>query len=891
MAAISTIYFLCFHYITLFSCIQALDEKPISSDEQTTPLFIPRLNLGVLFSTHSILDNSNTYWYHIFKIDLLKSPPLPTVPLSSVCMNMPQLTQINVKFSICSLYELLIETYSQQANYLHADIDTNIDTVKTLLASHKHNLAERTRRGLFDFVGKSFKFLFGTATSSDINKFVSVATVLDDRVKNVEMKHNKLISDFVSYIDIKNRQNKQLTEAIEINYNRTEILSKDIQSTTKYMASLAHTVKDELQNIYNVFFLYNKFLITHVSLIDQRLAALHHMQIQSIEFLQSIQLLLTGKISPRLITQLQVKKLYKIISKHLQKNYPSFVITNPDINNFYDSPNYLFYAIDKHLYIQVKIPLSSYNAIFEVYKIISVPLPLNNNQSLHMYTSYELPSLLALSVDKNYYIDLSNEQYETCIGTPIRHCSHNIAIQTTSRPSCAVAIFMNQFNKISSICKSTLSLHTNLPQQIYSLGGNTYFVTGTQDAEAWTLNCEKPHLPSFPSCTLCTIHIPCSCSLHSTNFIIAKSLHTCDKETISSTSPTTQFHFNYNFLSNWVYNDTVLNSITAYSYLNYTPNIQLPPVLSDMPILPTHAFLENQEIKLDMKKIVNSLHDDTVEPNQALRSIFPHVFDKQSYSNSSTLSNIIHYIFHAFTIILIATIVILFLRVRHLTTLILATTAHTAIPLTDAFVLTPQLPNKQVTVNYIEFPATAFYIGCFILTFIMFIMLIFFLNSLKRYKEFLFAPMKYFFNRKSLLHTDILLECCSQTQMVILHLTTIPAHHSQLVIENPTLLIHNLISNCCSSYLRLNWNTTKLSIPGKFSNIALPEFLHIPMTCVNLTKQIVNDPSLNLTLLVGSNGYYHPTSVTNHNGYANRANHRLSRLMPAHAEEEIQILS
>ena len=88
------------------------------------------------------------------------------------------------------------------------------------------------------------------------------------------------------------------------------------------MASLAHTVKDELQNKYKVIFLYNKFLMTHVSLIDQRLAALHHMQIQTIEFLQSIQLLLTGKISSRLIAQLKIKKLHKIISKHLQKNYP-----------------------------------------------------------------------------------------------------------------------------------------------------------------------------------------------------------------------------------------------------------------------------------------------------------------------------------------------------------------------------------------------------------------------------------------------------------------------------------------------------------------------------------------------------------------------------------------
>ena len=42
--------------------------------------------------------------------------------------------------------------------------------------------------------------------------------------------------------------------------------------------------------------------------------------------------------------------------------------------SYQSPPNYLFYTIDKHLYIQVKIPLSSYNAMFEVYKIISVPV-------------------------------------------------------------------------------------------------------------------------------------------------------------------------------------------------------------------------------------------------------------------------------------------------------------------------------------------------------------------------------------------------------------------------------------------------------------------------------------------------------------------------------------
>ena len=854
--------FLSLFFFNTFS--KAYNEEPLISDEQSSPLFITRPNLGVLFSPHSLLDNSNTYWYHVFKIDLLKSPSEPP-PIHNTCTQDSSNYKVQMTLDICTLYDLLFDTYRQQSKYLQADIETNIKTSKTLLQAHKHTLVNRKRRGLIDIVGEGMKFLFGTATYQDINKFVTLASTLDDKFSDVETKHNNLVTDFTSFVDVQNRLHKRLLDKIDLNYNRTEILSKTLNDLTSYVELIKQGNQQELRNYFDN---YNKYLVTYTTLIDQRLAPLHYIQIQTIEFLQSVQLLLSGKISPRLISQLQVKKLYRNVKKQLQKNYPNFVITNADINNFYDTPNYLFYTIERHLYIQVKIPLSSYNAIYEVYKIISIPLPLNDNQSAHMYTTYKLPPLVAISVDKTYYIDLTQDQYELCKGDPIRHCSMNIPIQTIQQPSCAVAIFLNQMDKIAKLCDSTLSLHKILPQQIYSLGDNTYFITGTQDVDPWTLNCDTPHLPSLPSCTLCTIHLPCSCSLHSKNFIIAKSLHSCNKDSISSNTPSTQFQLNFNFLSNWLYNNSVLDKIVVHSYLNDTPNIQLPSILSVLPTLLAHTILEDREIKLDMKRVVNSLQHDYSEQNQGLKSIFPHIYESDSSTFSSSIpNNIINYIFHALTILLLIIIFFLFVKIRNLTALI-GIVSHQTVK-TNAFVLTPNLPNKQVSISYLEFPTGAYYTGCLVLTIIAITLMCLLINYLRRYKEFLCKPMKYFFNKNSNLRTDILLECSTQSKIVIIHLISIPVHHSKIVIENPELTIYNLISNCCNAYLRMNWEHTRISVLGKYANITLPDFLKVPYTCINLTKNIINDPQIHLELLIGCYGYYQ-TAIIVKNYHTNR---------------------
>ena len=136
--------------------------------------------------------------------------------------------------------------------------------------------------------------------------------------------------------------------------------------------------------------------------------------IQVIEFLQAVQFLFAGKISPKFIKPDTITQLYADINRNLQKKYPSFFLTNDDLSAFYNIPFFLFYAIGNHLYIQVKLPLSSYPSTFKAYKVQSIPLPIHNNQTTTYTEYFNLPAYLAVSLDSLYYMELTDDQYHAC---------------------------------------------------------------------------------------------------------------------------------------------------------------------------------------------------------------------------------------------------------------------------------------------------------------------------------------------------------------------------------------------------------------------------------------------------------------------------------------------
>ena len=106
--------------------------------------------------------------------------------------------------------------------------------------------------------------------------------------------------------------------------------------------------------------LYATSLITYIPKINQRIAALTLLQAQALVYLNDIELLITGKISLHMLPLTQIQDIFTMITERLTDDHSSILKTNPDLTHFYSIPNFLFYASEKYVCLQLRIPLSAY---------------------------------------------------------------------------------------------------------------------------------------------------------------------------------------------------------------------------------------------------------------------------------------------------------------------------------------------------------------------------------------------------------------------------------------------------------------------------------------------------------------------------------------------------
>ena len=164
------------------------------------------------------------------------------------------------------------------------------------------------------------------------------------------------------------------------------------------------------------------------------------------------------------------------------------------------------------------------------------------------------------------------------------------------------------------------------------------------------------------------------------------------------------------------------------------------------------------------------------------------------------------------------------------------------------------IQNKPISINYIEFPTSEFYVGASILTFLIIIITMLLITQLYKKRKYLCKPFKYFSSPR--IQTHILIELMSPKGSVMLEVTKLPCHWTQIQITNPSITLLSIIGVYCQTYLRVNWHTTSLAITHKFSNIMLHELIPVPSSLKALTTHITNDNNLKTFIFIGSSGIY-----------------------------------
>jgi hypothetical protein len=816
----------------------------ITTITEDNDYFIARLNHGALFRVHSILDNSNSFWRHIYRLRLPQIPEKPPI-MSNPCTHTSTTITLSAftNFNLCDLYDELIDSYNKQSAILYDDIIRNMNAIYSYM--HVPQDTTRTKRGLFNFVGDAYKFLFGLSTTSDYERLLTVIHQLNQQSNSFATVTNAIKDELLSHVKLQERQSKFTLEKITINYNNTKVLANEVLELTKAYNNMSIDFR-------NFEYLLSHFIRTLIVLQNQRITSLQFIQSDSIELLSAFEVLAENRISPRLVSPQKLEKLFKQISRILDKEYPQFFISNPKVHSVYDGSTVLHFIDDQFVYIQISVPLTSYDSTFRIYEIYKLMNPISHNVS-NVYTQLKnLPEFFAISLNKEFYMELSLDELNACPGLDIRHCSQNLPIQKISKQSCAISLFLNNIGDINKYCPSNtiFSNSKTLQDTIIPLGGSSYYISlpHYDFNMKWTLTCPSTTKIIDP-CNWCLIKIPCQCSLVTPISDIAPSMQSCSNVTSHSDLEIT-YPINLPFLTAFLYNQTILGKFESNSMLSSIPQIEIPHTLQL--IVQPNITDEEELIKIDTKKLVERLKQQNVIHLNPIDDALARIQD--TYALFPPWIHWIHFFFHALLILTIIALVMLTLKIRSLAGLLLLSAVTSPMRTTTAFIIQSPMQPQQISINYLELPTIPLYIGAVILSLLVFTTFILFCKQLYARCAFYISPMKYFVTKRT--ETKILLELISQSSFVVLEVAVLPGHWSHINIENANITIHSFLGGCTNKFLRVDWHNTKVTVAQRLHNIILPQLIPVPWTVTNLTQQITTAPNLKLFLLFGNAGHY-----------------------------------
>lgn len=336
-------------------CLTSVCATDISSQH------IQRINYGVVFEKVNDLYLGQEHWLHTFQIPLPKK-----IHLQELYCNMPQCkTAGHIIKSLNSLRMQCMASVNSTVHHIHELIPTT-----ELPAAKRYIGMSRSKRGLFDFVGKISKSLFGTATSDDIATLQRHMQTLNNN--NIQLAKAMAHQDqhLSSFIDAVDKRFNNVMSAILKNHQDAVALS-----------DLAHRSMDALDH---EFIILTQLIIKQTNVSAQLEKELEHIKL-------GLHDLVKGKLSPFLLTPHILRSSILQVQDIITNNFPHFHVANKDPLYYYSRGEFLFTRRHSHLYLTLKIPISPFQQPMTMYRVYSYPVPVNSSSN-HATQLIDLPS-------------------------------------------------------------------------------------------------------------------------------------------------------------------------------------------------------------------------------------------------------------------------------------------------------------------------------------------------------------------------------------------------------------------------------------------------------------------------------------------------------------------
>lgn len=175
------------------------------------------------------------------------------------------------------------------------------------------------------------------------------------------------------------------------------------------------------------------------------------------------------------------------------------------------------------LYLTLKIPISYSQDSLTLYKVVSVPVPINDT-SKHATQLLDVQDYFAITCTPNqqFYVQLSESVVSSCKGTHHKHCYVNVPLDPVTKDSCLLALYANNKNSIQQFCNFRF-VHDVIVPKVVELKFNKVLL---YDSPILSMECNGSH-KMIHGCNFCIFDLPCQCSLSTPDFYLPARLISC----------------------------------------------------------------------------------------------------------------------------------------------------------------------------------------------------------------------------------------------------------------------------------------------------------------------------------------------------------------------------
>lgn len=404
-----------------------------------------------LVGIQAVRIHENVIFYKVSQITTTRSKWLVTfvIDMDPYQEFLKRLT--NDVYEAEKLAEQLAKRYSEPGNGRFKDIFETLRREATGLKNLRHQIylnyddyrvVDRAKReALIPIVGKALSFLFGTVSESDLKSIKRNVFRLHEN--QLAMSH--VVAESISVINVSRVDIGENRHAINELIASVDEINEGLSNVTSVLANKL----SELEEIMQAYSQMDMILAEVRMAINKGISFLEHLELQ-------LNMLSLGHLSPTTIRPRNFRMLLGQVSSQLP---PHLELTGNPKTDLWEFYRYLSCATlweDNKILVVVSLPLLELGEEYEVYKAVSLPFPVKEQEGLFGRYNLEAPAL-AINAERTRYMLIPQKQLEECAGT-LPYCNpRNPVYPVNLNNRCILALFMQNADNVKRFCSVTIT--------------------------------------------------------------------------------------------------------------------------------------------------------------------------------------------------------------------------------------------------------------------------------------------------------------------------------------------------------------------------------------------------------------------------------------------------